>query len=112
MSETTASRSAPTPVGEPAPAAVLVLNAAGCVTAANTSARALWQAGETELLGEPFATLFAFEIVSPDPEFLEAQWEALLISALDRSATLSAQPRESSSAAQGGIRISAKTPTL
>lgn len=94
MSETTASRSAPTPVVDPAPAAVLVLNAAGCVTAANTSARALWQAGETELLGEPFATLFAFEIVSPDPEFLEAQWEALLISALDRSATLSAQPRE------------------
>jgi PAS domain S-box-containing protein len=93
LSETTASRSAPTPVVDPAPAAVLVLNAAGRVTAANTSARALWQAGETELLGEPFATLFAFEIVSPDPEFLEAQWEALLVSALDRSATLAAQPR-------------------
>ena len=94
MSETTASRSSPPPVADPAPAAVLLLDAAGCVTAANASARALWQTGETELVGEPFATLFAFEIVSHDPEFLEAQWEALLISALDRSATLSAQPRE------------------
>ena len=88
MSETTASRSAP------APAAVLLLDAAGRITAANTTARALWQTGPTALLGEPFTTLFAFEIVSLDPEFPEAQWDALLASALDRSATLSAQPRQ------------------
>jgi len=74
--------------------AVLVLDAAGRVTAANATARALWQTGEGELVGEPFAGLFAFEIVSNDPEFLEAQWEGLLITALDKDATLSAQPRE------------------
>ncbi|MCX6950877.1 MAG: PAS domain-containing protein [Verrucomicrobia bacterium] len=72
----------------------MLLDSGGRVTAANASARTLWQTGENELIGEPFASLFAFEIVSTDPEFLEAQWEALLISALDRSATVSAQPRE------------------
>ncbi len=101
MSDPTASRSAPTPVVDPAPAAVLLLDAAGRVTAVNTAARALWRAGGTALVGEPFATLFAFEIVSRDPDFLEAQWEALLISTLDRSATLSAQPREGAPAEVG-----------
>ena len=78
LSETTASPGATTSTAAPAPAAVLLLDAAGRITAANTTARALWQTGESELLGEPFAALFAFEIVSTDPEFLEAQWEALL----------------------------------
>src|SRR5438045_5168400 len=71
-----------------------MLDAAGCVTAANTSARKLWQAGEAELVGDAFASLFAFEVVSNDPEFLEAQWDVVLASALDRSANLTAQPRE------------------
>jgi two-component system cell cycle sensor histidine kinase/response regulator CckA len=79
---------------DPAACAVLVLDATGKITAANASARTLWQTGENELVGEAFAGLFAFEIVSNDPEFLEAQWEGLLITALDKDATLSAQPRE------------------
>ena len=74
--------------------AVLVLDAGGKITAANASARALWQTGERELIGEAFASLFAFEIVSNDPEFLEAQWEVVLASALDRQTVLNAQPRE------------------
>ncbi len=94
LSETTASRSTDTTAADPTPAAVLLLDASGHVTAANPSARSLWQTGENELLGEHLASLFAFEIVSNDPEFLDAQWEAILLSALDRSATLSAQPRE------------------
>ena len=94
LSETTAIRSSSSAAAEPAPAAVLLLDATGRVTAANASARALWQTGEAELVGEAFAALFAFEIVSSDPEFLEAQWEALLISGLDKTAALTAQPRE------------------
>jgi two-component system cell cycle sensor histidine kinase/response regulator CckA len=81
-------------VTQPAPAAVLLLDETGRVTAANATARALWQTGDGELIGESFVALFVFEIVSTDPEFLEAQWDALLISALDKSSTLSAQPRE------------------
>ena len=76
------------------PCAVLVLDGAGKITAANASARKLWQTGANELVGEAFAGLFAFEIVSNDPEFLEAQWEGLVITAVDKEATLSAQPRE------------------
>ena len=44
------------------------------------------------LIGQLFASLFAFEIVSSDPDFLDAQWDALIASALNRDATLSAQP--------------------
>ncbi len=74
--------------------AVLVLDRAGRIVAANPSARLLWQTGPNELLGDAFASLFAFEVTSTDPEFLEAQWEVLLASALERTATLTAQPRE------------------
>ena len=74
--------------------AVLVLDATGRVTAANLTAQALWQTGATELVGDAFAALFAFEVTSNDPEFLEAQWDVLLATTLDQPATLSAQPRE------------------
>jgi PAS domain S-box-containing protein len=88
-SAATSSRSLP-----PDFCAVVALDASGRVTGVNSSAHALWQASEPELLGEAFAALFAFEIVSHDPDFLEAQWEVLLASALDRDTSLSAQPRE------------------
>jgi len=98
------SDSVPTPASGSAPAtepgfpgatcAVLVLDPAGRVTAANHSARRLWQAGEKDLIGATFASLFAFEVVSDDPEFVAAQWDILLASCLDRGAMLSVQPRE------------------
>ena len=94
LSEAATTSSSTAHAADAAPAAVLLLDSAGRVTAANSTARTLWQTGENELVGEPFAGLFAFEIVSSDPDFLEAQWEALLISALDKIAALSAQPRE------------------
>ena len=94
LSEATPSRSAQTLAAAAATPAVLILDAAGLITCANAAARSFWQASENDLAGKPFATLFAFEIVSSDPEFIEAQWDALLISALDQTATLSAQPRE------------------
>ncbi len=74
--------------------AVLVLDATGRITSGNTSARRLWQTGEAELVGEAFASLFAFEVTSTDPDFLEAQWEVVLASALDRATIFTAQPRE------------------
>ncbi len=92
-----ASPSAANSTAHSAPAdfcAVLVLDAQGRIVAANTSARTLWQTVEGELAGEHLASLFAFEIVSSDPDFLEAQWEVLVGSALDREIPLSAQPRE------------------
>ena len=73
---------------------MLVLDALGKVTAANASARTLWQTGDNELIGEALPTLFVSEITSSDPEFLEVQWEVLLESALNRSTTLQAMPRE------------------
>jgi two-component system cell cycle sensor histidine kinase/response regulator CckA len=73
---------------------VLVLDSAGRITSANATARALWQTGADELVGNAFAALFAFEVTSSDPEFLEAQWEVLLATSLDQDADLSAQPRE------------------
>ena len=73
--------------------AVLVLDGEGRVTSANATATQLWQITETELVGESFALLFAFEVVSTDPEFVQAQWEVLL-SGLSRENTLTAQPRE------------------
>jgi two-component system, cell cycle sensor histidine kinase and response regulator CckA len=73
---------------------VVLLDAGGKITAANESARKLWQVAEGELIGEQFASQFAFEVVSNDPEFLEAQWDVVLAGALNRDAVLSAQPRE------------------
>ncbi len=76
--------------------AVLLLDPTGRITAANVSARLLWQTGGSELLGEAFVSLFEFDVVSRDPDFMSAQWDALLGSALDRQTTLSALPRERS----------------
>jgi two-component system cell cycle sensor histidine kinase/response regulator CckA len=76
-------------------AAVLVLDAVGRITLASTVARQLWQAGETELIGESFPNLFFFEVTSRDADWLEAQWEVLLSATLDQKVTLTAQPHES-----------------
>ncbi len=73
---------------------MLVLDAAGKVTAANASARALWQTADNELIGDAFAALFVSEITSSDPEFLDVQWEVLLESTLNRTTPLQALPRE------------------
>jgi two-component system cell cycle sensor histidine kinase/response regulator CckA len=74
--------------------AVLCLDGGGRITAASASARAFWQTGESELVGEHFASLFAFEIVSREADFLEAQWDVLLAAGLEQAIPLTAQPRE------------------
>jgi two-component system cell cycle sensor histidine kinase/response regulator CckA len=75
--------------------AVLTLDAAGRITLASATARQLWQAGETELIGEAFSNLFFFEVTSRESDWLEAQWEVLLAAALDKTVALTAQPHES-----------------
>ena len=75
-------------------AAVFLLDATGRITHASHAAREFWQATENELTGEPFSTLFAIDVVSSEPDWLEAQWDVILAATLDRVATLTAQPRE------------------
>jgi len=74
---------------------VFILDQGGRILDFNDTARKLWQAGQGELIGEAFASLFAFEVVSRDPEWLDSQWEVLTAAALDQSIPLQAQPRES-----------------
>ncbi len=74
-------------------AAVLLLDANGRVTRASTAARHLWQAEDAELDGQPFSSLFCFDVVSDGPGWLEAQWEVILQTTLGRGANLTAETR-------------------
>lgn len=62
---------------------------------ASAAAGALWQVDPARLAGTVFPNLFAFEITSQDPTWIEAQWEVLVASALDKVISLQAQPFES-----------------
>ncbi|HNC23577.1 MAG TPA: ATP-binding protein [Opitutaceae bacterium] len=73
--------------------AVLVLDEAGRVTAANASAAALWGRPAAELAGTAFAGLLSFEVTSNEPDWLEAQWEIVVATALDQSARLAILPQ-------------------
>jgi PAS domain S-box-containing protein len=61
---------------------------------ADTAARALWRAGASELVGEHFSTLFAFEITTKDSRWLESQWDVLLAAAASAPLKLIAQPKD------------------
>ncbi len=80
--------------GKPAATAVLLVDPKGLIIAANASAHTLWQVPESELIGEAFSSLFYFEVVSEGADGLEAQWEVVLATTLDRGATFGIQPRE------------------
>jgi two-component system, cell cycle sensor histidine kinase and response regulator CckA len=71
-----------------------MLDASGKVVSANQEAKVLWQTGAGELVGEFFPGLFALDIVSDEPEMLEAQWDILLAAMLEKRAILSVQPKE------------------
>lgn len=73
-----------------------MLDTSGKVVSANQEAKALWQTGAGELVGEFFPQLFALDIVSDEPEMQEAQWDILLGAMLDKRAILSVQPKEGS----------------
>ncbi len=74
--------------------AVFALAADGRITAANASAQTFWQTGDGEMIGEAFVSLFAFEVVSAEPDFLQTQWDVVLAGALEKTINLAAQPRE------------------
>jgi PAS domain S-box-containing protein len=83
--------------------AVLLLDPAGQIIAGNAAARQWWRA--EDLAGRPFVSLFAFEVVSRDPDFLRAQWDGLLASALGRSTRLAAQPCDGSAAGDVLVQV-------
>ena len=74
--------------------AILMLDTSGRVAVANAAARGLWQASESELIGESFPNLFALDVVTDEQEWLEAQWEVLLGATLNKGTVLSIQPKE------------------
>jgi PAS domain S-box-containing protein len=71
-----------------------VLDGTGKILLADAAARALWRAGGSELIGEHFSALFAFEVTSKDSRWLEAQWDVLLSAAVTAPLRLVAQPKD------------------
>ena len=88
--------------------AVLVLDADGLIFGANRSAQLLWRAADDQLIGQPLVSLFAFDVVSHAADFLNAQWDVLLGSALDREIELNARPR---SGEEFPVRLRLERPT-
>ncbi len=76
------------------PVAILVLDIAGTVVAANAAAHQLWGVPEGHLAGEAFVRLFAFEVISDEPDWLETQWAAVQAIARDQSAAFVARPHD------------------
>ena len=72
----------------------MVLDANGKILLADTGARSLWGASETELNGGHFCTLFAFDVISNDTHWLESQWDVLLAATAAGPLKLTAQPRD------------------
>ncbi|MEI7552122.1 MAG: ATP-binding protein [Verrucomicrobiota bacterium] len=92
QSPPTPTHATPDPIARGA-CAVLWVDEAGRVTAANATAQALWRTGPDELVGEHLVRLIQFDVVSDDADGLAAHWEVLLATALDTSARLAIQPR-------------------
>jgi PAS domain S-box-containing protein len=70
------------------------LDNSGSVVGANQQAKLLWQAADSELIGESFLSLFALDIVTDEPEMMQAQWDVILSAMLDKRTVLKVQPRE------------------
>jgi two-component system, cell cycle sensor histidine kinase and response regulator CckA len=96
MSPTTRPTASSPAAVSPGPA-VLVLDAHGRIELANPEARSLWKASETELIGDYFPNLFAFDVTSRDSGWVQTQWEVLLAAVLSRPANLRLQPKETGS---------------
>jgi len=102
--------------------AVVILDSGGRITGLNTTARQLWAAGESDLIGTHFAGLFAFEVVSTEADFLDLQWEALVGTVNRETCLLTHSPRgasrevrvqlEAQSGPAGGYIASVRPSTL
>lgn len=84
-----------------------MLDEAGCILSANTSAGAYWSCLAEELVGRTFASLFAFEVVSDDPDILDAQWEVLRASATEQRVPMSIQIDEDGPAIEVRVELEA-----
>ena len=74
--------------------ALLLLTADGKIQFASAAVSQWWQVDPGALHGDSFPNLFAFEVVSSDPEWLETQWLALLDTGVSTGGvTLTAQPK-------------------
>ena len=71
--------------------AIFTLNHVGVVLTANVAAGQFWQSDPSGLIGKPFVSLFAFEVVSDDPDMIEAQWDVLKSSATEQRIPLAIQ---------------------
>lgn len=74
--------------------AVLVVAHDGRIQLASAAACAIWQAKSSELVGDTFPNLFAFEITSTESGWVQSQWEVLLAAALEKPIALRLQPKE------------------
>jgi len=76
VSSPTTPHSTPSETSNARPAqgsAVFLLDEAGGILSANTAAEGWWDCAPESLIDRPFVTLFAFEVVSDDPEILATQ---------------------------------------
>ena len=65
-----------------------MLDDRGRIRGANQSAGAYWGSEVSALVDQPFVTLFAFDVVSDDPDLLDTQWEVLVASATEQRVPL------------------------
>jgi PAS domain S-box-containing protein len=80
------------PGGQPQPAvALLTLDSSGIVRAAGDAAAIFWETLPAHLIGIPFVDLLAFEIISEEAGWQQAQWEALLATATSRPVPMQAR---------------------
>jgi two-component system cell cycle sensor histidine kinase/response regulator CckA len=73
--------------------AVLLVDLAGQITFAGAQAARLWNVAASELTGQPFSSLFVFDVISSGPDWLAAQWDVISATTVDRVEKLTAQPR-------------------
>lgn len=85
----------------------MTLDHHGVVQSANQSAGAFWSTTADSLIGKPFVSLFAFEVVSDDPDMMEAQWDVLTATATAQRVPLAIQPDEESPATE--VRLALET---
>ncbi len=73
------------------PAAALVLDGTGHITAAGAAAHDFFGVAAPGLIGSPFVRFIQFEITSNEPDWIDAQWAALLATAENRHAAFTAR---------------------
>lgn len=86
---------------------MLTLDEVGRILSVNNAAGPLWGCLSDELVGRSFVSLFAFEVVSDDPDILDAQWEVLSASATEQRVPMSIQTDEDLPAIEVRVELEA-----